>query len=308
MQQGLHGTMKAMATQQIQIGGGFTEGELRFASFWVRNRIVLLRALRIVLGVISVALWLYILWGLADAFLISYPRESRFTEEIASNQHTLSALEADQPKNVQTGTPLVLETTDNRLDLVVDLENPNAQWWVEFNYRFNISGEQTPIRNGYIMPSSKTAITELGFRPKNPGSTVGQLVVENIRWHRLDPGQVTNGYEAYENDHFNVAFENVTFTNDLVVGSQQIGRSSFDVVNRGSYGYWAMDVIVRLYRGATVVAVNKVTLTNLVPGEARHIELDWFDRIASVTNTEIIPVINFLDEDSYLPTEQFRPR
>jgi hypothetical protein len=296
-----------MAPAPVQIGGGFTEGELRFASFWVRHRVALTQAAFGILGVLSVGLWLYILWGLADAFLISYPRESRMTQEIAANQHTLSALEADQPKNIQSGSVVVLPTTDSRLDMVVDLENPNAQWWVEFNYRFNVSGEQTPIRNGYVMPSSKTAITELGFRPKNRGNASAQLVVENIRWHRVDPSVVGERYEDYQNDHFNVAFENVTFNRDLIVGTQQVGRSSFDVVNRGSYGYWAMDLIVRLYRGTTIVAVNKITLTNVVPGSARHVDLDWLESLSTVTRTEIIPVINFLDADSYLPTERFRP-
>jgi hypothetical protein len=296
-----------MPSGQNQIGGGFSEGELKFASFWVRNRSTLMRAGYIVLIVFSSAMWLYILWGLADAFLISYPRESRITSDIATNQVTLAALESDQPKNVQSGSVIVLETTDNRLDMVVDLENPNEQWWVEFNYRFNVSGEQTPVRNGFVMPASKGTITELGFSPKNRGGASGQLVVDNIRWHRVDPGEVRGQYKAYEADRFNVAFENTKFSQDLVIGSRQIGRTSFDVVNRGSYGYWAMGLVVRLYRGTTVVAVNKITLPRVVPGETRHIEIDWFEKLSSITKTEIIPEINFLDPESYLPTEQFRP-
>jgi hypothetical protein len=295
-----------MPPAPVEIGGGFSEGELKFSSFWVRHRLVLRRAGYGALVAISSILWLFILWGIVDAFLISYPRESRFTAEIEANQHALSALESDRPQNIRSGNVIVLETTDGRLDMVVDLENPNPQWWVEFNYRFNVSGEQTPVRNGFVMPSSKTSVTELGFRPKNRGGASAQFVVDNIRWHRVDPSQVPGKYSDYEIERFNVAFENVGFTRDLVIGSQQIGRSSFDVVNRGSYGYWNMDLIVRLYRGASIVAVNKISLTRLVPGETRHVELDWFERLASVTRTEIIPIINFLDPQSYLPTEQFR--
>jgi hypothetical protein len=296
-----------MATAPIQIGGGFSEGELRFASFWVRHRIALTQAAYGILGVLAVGLWGYVLWGAADAFLISYPRESRFTQEIAENQHTLSALEADQPQKVQAAAVVVLPTTDSRLDMAVDIENPNTQWWVEFNYRFTVSGEQTPLRSGFVMPSSKNVLTELGFRPKNRGGATAQLVVENIRWHRVDPSVVGTRYEEYAQDHLNIAFENVVFTRDVTVGSQQIGRTSFDLVNRGSYGYWSLDLVVRLYRGASIVGVNKITLTNLVPGSARHIDLDWLESIPSVTRTEIIPILNVLDSDSYLPTERFRP-
>lgn len=295
-----------MAGAPIEIGGGFSEGELKFASFWVRNRLVLTRVVYIVLIGIAGILWLYILWGLADAFLISYPRESRFTAEIASNQVTMSALEADQPKNITPSAVTVLETTDGRLDMVVDLENTNEQWWVEFAYHFNVSGEQTPARAGFVMPLTKTSVTELGFRPKNRGGASAQLVVDNIHWHRVDPSMVGAKYADFQNDHFNVAFDNVAFNQDLIFGSQTVGRTSFDINNRGSYGYWGMDLIVRLYRGSSVVAVNKINVTHLAPGEVRHIEMDWFERLASITRTEIIPVINFLDKNSYLPTEEFK--
>lgn len=300
--------MTGMPPNGAPIGGGFSEGELKFASFWVRNRMALTRAGFLALIVVNVALWLYVLWGIIDAFAISYPRESRITSEIASNQITFDALEADRPKNVQTGGAMVFETTDGRYDMAVDVENPNGQWWADFNYRFNISGQQTPVRSGFIMPLTKTTITELGYKPPTRGGTSAQLVVDNIRWHRVDPALVGATYKDFEIERFNVAFENIAHESSLVIGSKQIGRTTFDLVNRGAFGYWAMDVIVKLYRGSSVVGINRITLTKVIPGETRHVELDWFEKLpSSITRTEIIPVINFLDASSYLPTEQFRP-
>jgi hypothetical protein len=294
-----------MPLNNAAIGGGFSEGELQFASFWVRNRIPIKKAGRTFLLVLDVLFWGYVLWGILDAFAISYPRESRITQEIAQNQLTLDSLQADQPQNVRSSNVMVFETTDGRYDMAVDVENPNAQWWVEFNYRFNISGEQTPLRSGYVMPGTRTTLTELGYKPKGRGGPVAQIAVENVRWHRVDPNQVGASYKDHENKRFNVAFENVKFETGLTIGTKQIGRTSFDLVNRGSYGFWSLDVVVKLYRGTSVIAINKVTLGKTVPGENRHVELDWFERIASVTKTEIIPVVNFLDEGTYLPTEHF---
>ena len=289
-----------------QIGGGFTEGEIKLAGFWVRHGRTAQRVGYGLLIGVNAVLWLYVLWGILDAFAISYPRESRLTQEIAFNQQTLDALERDRPQNIASGNPLVFEITDNRYDMVVDLENQNEQWWAEFNYRFNLSGEQTPLRNGFIMPQTKIALTELGFRPKAQGNARAQLEVENIRWHRLNPAQIGESYKNYELNRFNVAFENADFDNTLVLGSQTIGRSSFDVVNRGAFGYWSLDLAVKIYRGGTVLGVNKITLTQLVPGESRHVEMDWFEKLPTVTRTEIIPVINLVDPDTFLPTEFFR--
>lgn len=295
-----------MPLDGVKIGGGFSEGELKFASFWVRNRIVLTRAGYSLLIALSVIVWLYALWGILDAFVISYPRESRLTAEIAANQITLNSLDVDKPQAVQAGTVAVLEGTDGRFDMVADVQNPNEQWWLEFNYHFNISGQQTPMRNGFILPQSQNTLTELGYKPKSRGNASAQLVVDNIRWHRLDRSVVSTTYKDYELQHFNVAFENVKFESGLVIGSRQIGRTVFDMVNRGSFGYWNMDVIVKLYRGNGLLAVQRITLTNIVPGETRHIELDWFDKLPpQITRTEITPVINFLDANSYLPTQRF---
>jgi hypothetical protein len=295
-----------MASNGASIGGGFTSGELSFASFWVRNRPALIRAGYGVLIAVNVAFWGYVIWGILDAYAISYPRESRITQEIAQDQLALEALQKDQPQNVRAGNVMVFQTTEKRYDMAVDMENSNAQWWAEFNYRFNFSGEQTPLRSGFILPGSKTTLTELGFKPKGTGGATAQLAVENVRWHRVDPSQVGTTYKDFELKRMNVAFEDVEFQSGLVIGTQKIGRTSFDLVNRGSYGYWSMDVAVKLYRGGSVIAVNRITLTRIVPGETRHVELDWFENLPSVTRTEIIPIVNLLDEGVYLPTEQFR--
>lgn len=294
-----------MAPNGQAIGGGFTEGELSFASFWVRNRATLIKAVHGVLIAANVLLWGYVLWGVLDAYAISYPRESRITQEIAQDQVTLDALQQEQPQNISAANVMVFATTEKRYDMAVDISNPNDMWWAEFNYRFNFSGEQTPLRSGTVMPGSKTTLTELGFKPKGVGGPTAQLSVDNIRWHRVDPSQVGASYKDYELKRFNVAFEDVEFQNGLTVGSQQVGQTSFNLVNRGSYGYWAMDVVVKLYRGSGVIAVNRITLTKIVPGETRHVDIDWFESLPSVTKTEIIPIENFLDPGSYLPTGQF---
>ena len=81
--------------------------ELKFASFWVRNRIPLRRFGYGFLILVNAIVWLYSAWGLLDAYAISYPRESRLTQDIATNQLTLESLLHDQPQPVATGNAQV---------------------------------------------------------------------------------------------------------------------------------------------------------------------------------------------------------
>ena len=292
-----------MATKNAPIGG-FTEGELKVASFWVRHGVLVRKTVYGFFIGVSILSWGYVLWTILDTYAISYPRESRLTAEIARNQIALAALEADRPARIQTETVFVFSTTDGRLDLAVDALNQNEQWWAEFTYHFNVSGEQTPRQSGFIMPGAKTVLTVLGFKPTQPGARVAELVVDDVRWHRVDPAVVGPRYIDYQIERFNVSFENVKFDR-FIVGNRQVGRTIFDIVNRGAYGYWNMDLVVKLSRGNTLLAVNKITLVNVVPGETRHIEMEWFETLPPVTKTEIIPVINFIDPDTYLPTQRF---
>lgn len=294
-----------MATSNNDTSGRISAQELQFASWWVRNRLLVTRIGYGVLIGLCAATWGYALWGLLDAYAISYPRESRITREIALNQQRLAALETDRPQNANLTEVTVLQTVDNRFDMAAEVVNPNEQWWAEFNYRFTISGEQTPIRNGYVLPQSRQILTELGYKPSSRGGRSATLVFENVRWHRIDPSFVGVSYPEFAKKRLDLAFENVKYDTDIAYGTRKIGQSSFLMVNRGAYGYRDLDLVVRLYRGAAPVAINKIRLTNVAPGERRSVQMVWLENIPSVGRTEIVPQINILDPEAYLPTQYF---
>ena len=282
---------------------GFTNGDLQAANWWVRNKLRVLFWARVVLITANVLVWGYTFWGLVDSYALSYPRESRLTLDIANNQSILDRIEQDRPRNVGTSQVLVFPTTENRSDIMVDLENPNDQWWVEFTYRFNVSGEQTPVHQGFILPASQTSLTELGWKPKAKGGRSAQLVTENIRWHRVNPSEVEQNYDEFIRKRFGgVSVQHVHYDLAAPTGGGTLSRTTFDIVNAGAYGYWSIDYVIKLKRGNTVVAVNRVNIRELKPGETRPVELYWFDKIASVSKTEIIPIINLLDPGVYLPS------
>ncbi len=284
-------------------GRGFTEGELKAANWWVRNELRIWFWVRFTLIAFNVLVWGYSGWGLLDAYAVSYPRESRITTEIASNQKVLDRIMEDRPENVGTSQVLVFSGTEKRLDVMVDVQNPNPFWWVEFNYYFNVSGEQTPTRQGFVMPNSTITLTELGFKPQTMGGRYGQLVVDNIRWHRVEPDQVNGDYALFADQRFGgVKVQNVKYDSAAPDLGRPASITSFDVVNRGAYGFWSIDYVVKLMRGSTVVGVNKVNVRELKPGETRHIELAWFETLTSVNKTDIQPVVNLLDQNSYLPS------
>lgn len=294
-----------MPPDKNSIGAGFTEGELKFAGFWVRNRLLIRKVAYGVLIGLNVIFWGYTLWTVIDAYAISYPRESRITQEIAENQILLRRLQSNQPRGIQTKTVSVFQGTEDRMDVVVPIQNPNEQWYAEFTYRFNVSGELTPKRSGFILPGQERYLGEFGFVPETGGARTAALTVDNIRWKRVDPEVVGSSYEEWisRRDAFEVS--NVTFTKDVRAGRQVMPRTSFTFRNPTAYGYWNVGIYIVLLRGTAPVAANYITLTNVRPGDARTVNVDWFEDIPAISETRVDPVVNFFDESVYLPTTQF---
>ncbi len=287
--------------------GGFTTGELQLANWWVRNHLALNKAYRAGLILLNVLLWGYSAWGLLDAFVISYPREKLITRDTALNVQLLAGLETDRPQSMDVSDAEVFQTTDGRIDMVSEVTNNNAQWWAEFNYRFTVGGEEeAPLRTGYVLPGETQIITELGYKPQTKGSRQASVDIENVRWHRVDPQVVASGYESYKKDRVNLVIDNVKYDGNVKLGNKTVGQTSFTISNQGAFGFWNVDLIVRLMRGGRPGAVTKLTLTNLSPGEKRDMQIVWVDNPPSVQQTEVIPQINVLDQASYLPTQYFK--
>lgn len=282
------------------IGSGLTEQELKLASFWVRNRIKLRRVGYGTLAAFGGACWLFVLWSLLDAYAISYPREARIPRVILQNQLAMEGLRATVPRPIEPSQATVFDATDGRQDVLVEIMNPNATWWAEFDYQFELSGERTPMRTGYVLPQSRRYLTELGFEPQTRGRTA-RLIVENVRWRRVDPATVGGNYQTYAEARLQFHAENPTYARDLVIGTETVGQSSFTLVNDGGFGFWNPSVTIVLFRGTTPVGVTTIRLASIQPGETVPITINWFENPAGVTRTDIQVDINILDPNAYLP-------
>lgn len=289
--------------EENRVGGGFTAGELQFANFWVRNRILLRKIGYGALIALNAGVWSFALWGLLDAYAISYPRESRIPGDIAQNQFLATQFAQNRPGSIQSGSVSVFQATEDRLDFLVSIENPNKDWWAEFTYRFNVSGELTPQRSGFALPGERSYLGEFGFKPTTKGARSGALTVDNIRWHRTDPAVVGNDYQAWEARRKAIGVKDAAYASDLEVGGKKISRSSFTFVNPSAYGYWSVKLYVVLKRVTSPVAATALTLERVRAGEERRINIDWFERLpAAVSETEVVPVVNYLDPSVYLPS------
>jgi hypothetical protein len=142
--------------------------------------------------------------------------------------------------------------------------------------------------------------------------------VDGLRWHRVDPSEVGGDYTAWLERRNQFRANDVTFVSDAgpvpsavtsgttrtVTGARGFSRTSFTFENPTAYGFWKVRLYVVLKRASSRVAATSIDIEPVRAGESRPVNIDWFERLPSVTETEIVPVVNFLDRDAYLPSTQ----
>lgn len=286
-----------------QIGSGFSEQELNAASWWVRHGLGLRRATYTGLIALNAILWGYSVWGILDAYVISRPREARIPSIIARDQLSLQTIRATTPQPLQPSEVAIFESTDHRVDFLINLNNPNPQWWATFDYRFDTrDATSSTVQKGYILPSSSRYLTDLG-RKTTGGAP--EFKIENLEWHRIDPAKVDRDYQAFAAQRMQLAIDKVDYKNDLTLGSQTIGQTSFELINPSGYGFWSVDLTIVLHRNDVPVAVTVINQKELKPGEHRPITVNWLDNLGGINKTEVQPNVNILDPQAFLPTTRF---
>ncbi|MCX6715278.1 MAG: hypothetical protein NTX72_05715 [Candidatus Uhrbacteria bacterium] len=265
--------------------------------WWVEHREQLGKIGIILLIILDACLVLFVAWSLVDAFLISSGSEQRsVVDSVALNQDDLHAYTA-----ARAATPLavsdvqVFGSTNNKYDFYTQLENPNADWWAEFDYQFVFDGGSTVVKQGFILPGSKKPVAELAF-----SSTAGivnvQFQFQKISWHRLDH-HVISDYTKWSQDRLGLEILNPTVVQDATGPF----RTTFTVRNHTAYSYYNPTFYLLLKRGSAVIAVNKTTMQSLAPGEVQDVVVNWFGSVPSASQVDIIPDLNLFDPMLYKP-------
>ncbi len=282
------------------IGSGMTEKDLQLANWWVRNRARVSSIIRNTLIVLNVIFWGFVLWSLLDAYIISYPREARIPGLIAQNQLAASGIQSSTPLPLIPSDVKMFLISGNRKDFLAQLSNTNKTWWAEFSYHFLVGDKATNSHQSYILPNKQRYITELGSSIEAPSKNA-KLIIDDIRWHRIDPQAVDLDYTAFAQNRLQFAFTNTTYKRDLQIGTQFVGQTSTIFNNPSPYGFWNVDLTIILYQGNTPVGVTTVSKEQVKPGSNEAFAVNWFDNLNGITRTEITADVNILDPKAYFP-------
>lgn len=290
-----------MADEQIggfESAGAASEKELHWSGWWVDHREAVRKAGLGLFIAVDAALMIFGLWGFVDWLALGGVKEEQAIRQMTGPDY--GRFGGVGLEEVQLGAPFVLPSGSGKSDILASIENRNEGFWAEIEYRFIIGGVEGSVRKTFVLPGQTKYLADLGG-PEASGAGV-ELKIERRLWHRAGLLGAESRQALYET-RLNVAAENPVFKPSDPSATSPVSSSSFKLVNGTAFGYYDVDLLVLLYRGDSVVGVNKIRVDRLPAGASRPIDLFWYQTLPAVSRVEVMPEINIYDEGIYESTE-----
>ncbi|MDD5071813.1 MAG: hypothetical protein PHQ42_03700 [Patescibacteria group bacterium] len=284
---------------------GPSDKKLALGLWLLENKRKLRMALIIFLVIVAGISWSYTIYGFAyyigkgmneDEILVRQIVEER----MVGHDYILELA----PRDLILSSPQILKATEDKYDLLAEIRNPNPKHWANFIYCFSADNKETDCGQSFILPEETKTILALAkiFKARPSGLA---LAIKEISWARVNPRQFPD-WKNFRDEHFDFNIEGVKFTPASASGlSEKLNLNSleFSITNKTPFNYWEIPLNIFLYRGNSIVGVNRYTVLELMSGEKRKVEMSWLGGLSGADNVKTIPEINIFEDDIYIKYE-----
>ncbi|MBD3359642.1 MAG: hypothetical protein GF365_02975 [Candidatus Buchananbacteria bacterium] len=275
-------------------GKPMSEKSLKLAYWYVTNKLLLKRILIIVLIIVNALLAIYLIYLLVFNLYIYRSEYQVMLNNIETiNQDYPNLRVANLPQDIQVGQIKVLPNNEN-YDLMVEIANPNVQWWASFNYKFQVNDELTETRSSFILPGETKRLVDLSVPD---GDLASRLDLSNVVWQKeID-------YVSLQRLRLRFDIQNVEYVpaSELGVGQElPVSRVLFTVYNNTAYNYKNIKLLILLKSADNIVAINQISSGALKNNQSKKLESTFFQSLPRITSVEVVPEVNILDDDVYL--------
>ncbi len=195
------------------------------------------------------------------------------------------------PKDIQvTGIWTILPNTPNTADFIAILENPNNNWYIEFDYYFSWESGKTLSVSSFLLPGEKRPVFVRGVTV-NSFPQDSDLSILNVKWKRMkDRGEISRIFEIQDNIQI---FESGVSS----VFNSTTGK--FSVLNRTIYDISEIDFLSVLYRLDKPVALGINSVDVFKSGDTRVFEQRWLLTFGGGLSLKVYPLVNLFDKTTY---------
>jgi len=282
-----------------------SEKELKYGYWFITHKAQLLRLFIIFLITFSVCTFGYTAYRLLSLYYFQYDEfQAALTTASVDyvNVQGIHQLNAIQPLQIVSRD--VLSASDGKIDMAVRVKNPNTKWALKsFQYQFSLGGKFFDKKQGFLLPGEEKYLMLLnvaGFASGTP-----QVLFSDEQWHRVTQ------YDTWGPERLNFLITNKKFIparQGEISGKIPVSEVTADITNATAFNYNAVQMQFILFSGSRVVGFSQLSVPDFLSGTKRPLASRWTTSLAPVTNVEIIPTVNIIDEKVYQQFEgQFDP-
>jgi len=274
-----------------------TTKQLRFAQWYLTNKKRLKLLLLIVVILINIIVWSIVGYQTYKYFSLKEAHEQGLKDLTTQEIDYATLHEHFQPESLILENPILLKLSsiEPKYDFAIKVKNPNKQWIIkEIEYYFSWENGQTQTQKSFILPGEEKYIFALG-QEINDKLTKAEFVLSNIDWQRIDPNnQLLEIPSKFIFEDIELGY---AISEEEMIALPQI---SFSIKNESIHSFWQINLLVILYQNSKVVGINTILVKNWKSNEQRQVELIWL-KIPSYTHIQIIPEMNPLDSEIFIP-------
>lgn len=282
--------IKGVSTEEL------SESELKWGYWFVAHREQLIRLGIASLILFSVLTYGYSIYKTLRFYLFEYDAYQQVIANVGTDYLNIAGIhDSNAIADIQIVSRQILPSSGGKIDILARISNPNKKWALtSFTYRFAVGATVFEPQKAFLLPGQERYLLQLNVQ--GPSSGTPQVFIENQQWQRVVQ------YETWgpQRLNFTIADRQFTPSRQGELSEQlPLSEASAQLSNSTAYNYNEVQVQFALYSGNRVVGVNMVPLPDFASGTTRTASVRWSQVLPPVSQVEIIPLVNILDQKAY---------
>lgn len=244
------------------------------------------------------ALWVFVIYQLGVFFVVQGPAELQQLQALTVQNTNYAAIRATQkPAPLQIISVDAINAGGGSFHFVARITNPNNNFVVRSGIaELLVGGTVVDQQEFFVLPGEEKIIVFFEQDQASAGATVS---LSQIDWDRA-----AKDYQEFSQARLQFEISNVDFKTSVesgIRGELPVSILTFDITNRSAFSYWRVGLYAALRSQNRVGAINFNSVEQLESGETQTVEMRWFEPVPPINQVEILPEVDILDADVYMP-------
>lgn len=295
-------TKKPSFERYASTQGGFSNSDLKRATFFARHRTLVRTVVIGVSSVVAGGLFVYGIFGITSYAFFGAAHDRQLGNELAQLSINYAQLHSRYaPQDLRVLNADVYQSVPNRFDFVSTVANDNPRFVARIVYHFSYGNGETEQKETILLPKTERPLAIVGHKSDQiPGPA--SFVVDEIRWRQVDPHEIA-AVDEYMASRLKFSVTDFLFTPQNASLNLPSNSIAFTLANTSAFGYWDVPLMVELLQNGVRVGVTETTLHQFKAGEKRPLDIRTVTPNISVSDIRVHPLINIFSRDVFMPPE-----